>query len=70
VNGQLSTQVGAFRASLWNHVVGFVFLTLVLVVLGGFQFGGSAPLPAYLGGLFGALFVASRRCSGTWGCSS
>jgi len=58
VNGQLSTVVGAFRASLWNHVVGFVFLTAVLAVLSGWKFGVSPPLVAYLGGLFGALFVA------------
>src|SRR2546429_9974496 len=60
VNGQLSTEVGAFRASLWNHVVGFVFLTLVLALLNGWRFGviPAPPLSAYLGGLFGAFFVA------------
>jgi transporter family-2 protein len=58
VNGQLSTSVGAFRASLWNHLVGFAFLSTVLIVLNGFQFGASPPLAAYLGGIFGALFVA------------
>jgi transporter family-2 protein len=60
VNGQLSTEVGAFRASLWNHVVGFVFLTLVLALLGGWRFTASPapPATAYLGGIFGALFVA------------
>lgn len=59
VNGQLSTSVGSFRASLWNHVVGFVFLSLVLAVLGGFRFAPdpAPPLSAYLGGLFGAFFV-------------
>lgn len=60
INGQLSTVRGAFRASLWNHVVGFVFLTLVLLVLGEWKFASAAAAPAaaYLGGLFGALFVA------------
>ena len=60
VNGQLSTEVGAFRASLWNHVVGFVFLTLVLALLNGWRFGvtPAPPVSAYLGGLFGAFFVA------------
>jgi len=60
VNGQLSTEVGAFRASLWNHVVGFLFLTAVLAALGGWKFGvtPAPPLAAYLGGLFGAFFVA------------
>jgi len=60
VNGQLSTEIGPLRASLWNHVVGFVFLTLALAALGEWRFhgAGQAPLTAYLGGLFGALFVA------------
>ncbi|MEU5420081.1 DMT family transporter [Streptomyces sp. NPDC001407] len=60
VNGRLSMEIGPFRASLWNHVVGFLFLTLVLLVLGDWKFddAGSAPLAAYLGGFFGALFVA------------
>jgi bacterial/archaeal transporter family-2 protein len=60
INGQLSTVRGAFRASLWNHVVGFVFLTLVLLVLGEWKFASAAAAPpaAYLGGLVGALFVA------------
>lgn len=60
VNGQLSTEVGAFRASLWNHIVGFGFLTAVLVLLNGWRFGvtPAPPVSAYLGGVFGALFVA------------
>ncbi|GAA0373005.1 DMT family transporter [Streptomyces olivoreticuli] len=60
VNGRLSTGIGPFKASLWNHVVGFLFLTLVLLVMGDWKFddAGSAPLSAYLGGFFGALFVA------------
>ena len=60
INGQLSTKLGAFKASLWNHVVGFLFLTLVLLVLGGWQFGAAVASPpsAYLGGFFGAFFVA------------
>ena len=60
INGQLSAARGAFPASLWNHVVGFVFLTLVLAVIGEWRFESALALPwvAYLGGLFGALFVA------------
>lgn len=60
LNGQLSTLRGPFRASLWNHVVGFAFLTLVLAVLGEWRFGpaGEVSVSAYLGGLFGACFVA------------
>jgi transporter family-2 protein len=60
INGQLSTGIGPFRASLWNHVVGFLFLTVALIVIGGmtFDFPLTPPLSAYLGGLFGAFFVA------------
>jgi transporter family-2 protein len=60
INGRLSTETGAFRASLWNHIVGFLFLTFALAALSGWRFGGAsaAPLAAYLGGFFGALFVA------------
>jgi transporter family-2 protein len=60
INGRLSTEAGAFTASLWNHIVGFLFLTLVLFVLGEWKFdvAPAAPLAAYLGGFFGAFFVA------------
>ncbi|WP_171163606.1 DMT family transporter [Streptomyces sp. I05A-00742] len=59
VNGRLGATVGPFRASLWNHAVGFAFLTLALLVLGQWEFGAaSPPWAAYLGGFFGALFVA------------
>jgi transporter family-2 protein len=60
INGGLSTDVGPLRASLWNHVVGFAFLTLILLTLSAWQFHASPapPLSAYLGGFFGALFVA------------
>jgi transporter family-2 protein len=60
MNGQLSTRTGALKASLWNHVVGFLFLTLILLAVGGWKFAVSPapPWSAYLGGFFGALFVA------------
>jgi bacterial/archaeal transporter family-2 protein len=60
INGGLSSDVGPLRASLWNHVVGFGLLTLILATLGAWQFdtSTSAPVTAYLGGFFGALFVA------------
>jgi transporter family-2 protein len=60
VNGRLSTEVGPLKASLWNHVVGFLFLTATLLVVGGWSPGVDfAPPPvAYLGGFLGALFVA------------
>lgn len=60
INGRLSVEIGSFRASLWNHLVGCLFLTAILVILGEWQFSASseAPFSAYLGGFFGALFVA------------
>ncbi|MFC9843887.1 DMT family transporter [Streptomyces sp. NPDC060223] len=58
VNGQLSTRVGPFKASVWNHAVGFAFLTVVLFALSSWPNSGSAPVAAYLGGAVGALFVA------------
>ncbi|OSN04684.1 hypothetical protein AU512_16185 [Lonsdalea iberica] len=60
INGRLSMECNAFYASLWNHIVGFVFLTLIIVVQGkGFSsFHFNAPFYAYLGGAMGALFVA------------
>nr|WP_237499942.1 DMT family transporter [Streptomyces sp. SID8379] len=58
VNGQLATRVGAFRASVWNHVVGFGLLTLFLLAAlllpGTWPGPGDAPPAAYLGGVFGA----------------
>lgn len=60
VNGRLSMERNAFYASLWNHLIGFLFLTLVILVMSGgfsaFQF--NAPWFAYVGGAIGALFVA------------
>lgn len=60
LNGRLSMERNAFYASLWNHIVGFIFLSLVLVVqhddIASFHF--NAPWYAYVGGAMGALFVA------------
>ncbi len=60
LNGRLSMARNAFYASLCNHVVGFIFLTVVIVCIdngfSGFHF--NAPWYAYLGGALGALFVA------------
>lgn len=60
INGRLSMERNAFYASLWNHIVGFIFLTLVILAMrGGFSgFHFNAPWFAYIGGAIGALFVA------------
>lgn len=60
INGRLALDRGAFHASLCNHIVGFLFLSLLLVAtdsVNGATFG-QAPWGAYLGGAIGALFVA------------
>ncbi|MFL4558932.1 DMT family transporter [Yersinia kristensenii] len=60
INGRLGMDTNIFYASFWNHLVGFLFLTLILVVMGGLSggFQQSAPFIAYFGGAMGALFVA------------
>lgn len=60
VNGRLAVDRGAFHASLCNHIVGFLFLSLLLAATAGFTGApfGQAPWSAYLGGVIGALFVA------------
>ena len=60
INGRLSIDVGPFRASFCNHFVGFMFLTTILMATGHIRFGAAshAPLFTYLGGVFGAFFVA------------
>ncbi|MBW5811492.1 DMT family transporter [Yersinia kristensenii] len=60
INGRLGMDTNIFYASFWNHLVGFLFLTLILVGMGGLSggFQQSAPFIAYLGGAMGALFVA------------
>jgi transporter family-2 protein len=64
LNGRLALSTSALTASFWNHVVGFVALTLLGLVIGGLWPEGalSAPAYAYLGGTIGVIFVAS----GSW----
>lgn len=58
VNGQLSSQRGPFYASYINHIVGFAFLSVL--VLGWFNPPTTLPtnLAFYSGGIIGALYVA------------
>jgi len=62
INARLSMEVGPFRASFWNHAVGFLFLTVVLFIVegGAVPVAHGVPTLAYLGGAFGALFVAAN----------
>lgn len=61
-NGQLSTKYGAFHASLVNHVVGFLFLSLLLFTVSVSLLDPLHTMPnepeLYLGGAIGALYVA------------
>ncbi|KAB8037565.1 EamA family transporter [Silvanigrella paludirubra] len=60
INGRLSEDIGAFKASFWNHIVGFVFLSILLIAMGSFHFETNANIPiyAYVGGFLGAILVA------------
>ncbi len=58
-NGRLSMNVGPFKASLVNHVLGFLLLSLILLFWSApVSKIFSAPPYAYLGGIVGALYVA------------
>ncbi|WP_299493909.1 DMT family transporter [uncultured Shewanella sp.] len=63
LNGRLSLHVGPLKASVYNHLVGFLVLTLTLIFYGVFQLSSillmlSVPWYLYLGGFIGALYVA------------
>mgnify|MGYP000104568370 FL=1 len=63
LNGQLSQQKGPFKASFYNHLVGFLLLSLIIVTF-GFEVKSLSSAwnwdngYLYLGGLIGALYVA------------
>ena len=59
-NGRVGLALGAFKASYWNHLVGLVFLSVLLLVIQGFVWeqASHAPWYAYLGGVLGTFFVA------------
>ncbi|MDX2319267.1 MAG: DMT family transporter [Moritella sp.] len=58
-NGQLASYYGAFRASYVNHIIGFLFLSVVmLLLLEPPQLSTSANMLVYLGGFIGAFYVA------------
>jgi transporter family-2 protein len=60
INGRLGVSIGAFGASFWNHMIGFALLSLLLMAMGQLQpdLPVGAPFRVYLGGFFGAFFVA------------
>lgn len=57
--GRQSTDQGPFKASLYSYVVGFLFVTAVLLTSKhlSFNFLTKAPIFSLLGGFFGAIYV-------------
>ncbi|PKH06359.1 DMT family transporter [Moritella sp. Urea-trap-13] len=58
-NGQLASYSGAFKASYVNHITGFIFLSIVMILL--FeppQLSDGQNMWVYLGGFIGAIYVA------------
>ena len=64
INGRLSLSTSPLISSFFNHVVGFAFLTLVGLVIGGLIPAnlGEVPWWVYFGGPLGVIFVAA----GSW----
>ncbi|WP_439155005.1 DMT family transporter [Yoonia sp.] len=64
INGRLALSTSALESSFWNHIVGFVFITLVALAIGGLFAGEpqAAPWFAWLGGPIGVVFIAA----GSW----
>ncbi|MEL6114927.1 DMT family transporter [Photobacterium sp. SP02] len=60
LNGRLSLDRTAMLSSYWNHLIGFIFLSLLVLLVHGSSFSlpQNAPLSAYAGGVIGVLFVA------------
>jgi len=59
LNGRLALSTTPLLASFFNHIVGFVFLTVLGLVLGNLILPGAedAPWWVYLGGPIGVVFV-------------
>jgi transporter family-2 protein len=58
LNGRLATHTGAFFSSWVNHLGGFLFLAVLLVVSQGFKAPlNSIPWYLYMGGVIGGLYV-------------
>ena len=64
INGRLAQSTSAMESSFWNHIVGLGALTLYAIIFGGLFTQGAkdAPWWAYLGGIFGVMFIAA----GSW----
>lgn len=64
LNGRLSLSSSPLVASLWNHIVGLIAITLVGIAFGNLLLPGweNTPWYAYFGGPIGVIFVAA----GSW----
>jgi transporter family-2 protein len=64
LNGRLSLSTSPLIASFFNHLIGFVFLSVLGLALRNLLLPGAAATPwwAFLGGPVGVIFVAS----GSW----
>ena len=64
VNGRLSLSSTPMISSFWNHIVGFVVLTVLGLIIGGLIPTNIAEIPwwVFSGGAIGVVFVAS----GSW----
>ncbi|WP_081669160.1 DMT family transporter [Photobacterium halotolerans] len=60
LNGRLSLDRTAMFSSYWNHLIGFIFLSLLVLLVhdSSSSLPQNAPLSAYAGGVIGVLFVA------------
>lgn len=59
LNGRLGLDRTAITSSYWNHLIGFIFLSLLVLLVhdSSFSLPQNAPLSAYAGGVIGVLFV-------------
>jgi len=60
INGRLAQQSNALNASFWNHMIGFIFLSLLVTFTPETPISDieNAPFLLFSGGIVGALFVA------------
>ena len=67
LNGQLSSQRGAFYASYINHIVGCLFLSVLVLYWSNPSIEYPTDITLYSGGVIGALYVAKQlRNDKTW----
>jgi transporter family-2 protein len=59
LNARLAEDSSAFNASLWNHSIGFIFLSIIVYFTSSVPVTTimAAPISLWSGGVIGALFV-------------